>query len=301
MTADRLSLRHRFEDAALRALLGLARAVPYRRRIPMMGWVASRIAAPVLGWDRRVRDNLAHVRPDLPASEVRRLVRAVPDNAGRTFAELYAGQEFVDHVGDTELAGPGCATLEACLRDRRPMILVTGHIGNYDAFRAVMKRRGVSLAALYRPLRNPAINAHYSAAIGVYSEVQPAQRKGIATLLRHLRQGGPVAVVSDIYAKGGLPVTFFGKTAPTAGTIAEWALKFDAPLIPVFCIRNADGLSFTITVEEPIPHGTVEQMMQTYNDRVEAQARAHMDQWFWIHRRWKPGRQRTRSAATTGP
>ena len=30
-------------------------------------------------------------------------------------------------------------------------------------------------------------------------------------------------------------------------------------------------------------------MTQEFNNRLEAQIRAHMDQWFWIHRRWKDG------------
>ena len=30
-------------------------------------------------------------------------------------------------------------------------------------------------------------------------------------------------------------------------------------------------------------------MTQEVNDRLEAQVRARMDQWFWIHRRWKDG------------
>ena len=30
-------------------------------------------------------------------------------------------------------------------------------------------------------------------------------------------------------------------------------------------------------------------MMREYNRRLEAMVRANMDQWFWIHRRWKDG------------
>ena len=45
-------------------------------------------------------------------------------------------------------------------------------------------------------------------------------------------------------------------------------------------------------VEEPIPHGDPVGMTQAYNDVVERLARQHLDQWFWIHRRWKPGRGR---------
>jgi KDO2-lipid IV(A) lauroyltransferase len=47
-------------------------------------------------------------------------------------------------------------------------------------------------------------------------------------------------------------------------------------------------------------------MTQAINDSLEAEVRGHMEQWFWIHRRWKPDRtkkpgQGTRAAASTGP
>jgi KDO2-lipid IV(A) lauroyltransferase len=46
-------------------------------------------------------------------------------------------------------------------------------------------------------------------------------------------------------------------------------------------------LSFQIIVEAPIPHGTPEAMTQALNDSLEAIVRQNIDQWFWIHRRWK--------------
>ena len=58
-------------------------------------------------------------------------------------------------------------------------------------------------------------------------------------------------------------------------------------MVPVFGIRKQDGLNFRIHVAEPIPHSTPEVMMQAYNDIVEGIVRTHMDQWFWVHRRWK--------------
>ena len=82
-------------------------------------------------------------------------------------------------------------------------------------------------------------------------------------------------------------LTFFGKPAHTPLSAAEWAVKYDALLVPVFGIRQEDGLTFHLSVEEPIAHAAPDQMMQDYNDVVERVARAHPDQWFWIHNRWK--------------
>lgn len=100
-----------------------------------------------------------------------------------------------------------------------------------------------------------------------------------------------VGLLVDQFMIRGAPLTFFGKPAPTALSAAELALKYDALLVPIYGIRQPDGLNFEIRVEAPILHSDAETMTQALNDSLEALTRQHMDQWFWIHRRWKPKRQ----------
>ena len=97
-----------------------------------------------------------------------------------------------------------------------------------------------------------------------------------------------VALGFDQYAHQGANLFFFGRPAPTILSPAAFALKYDAPLILTHAIRQADGLSFRVELDAPIAHGSAEQMMQDSNDRLEEVVRAHMGQWLWIHRRWKP-------------
>ena len=75
--------------------------------------------------------------------------------------------------------------------------------------------------------------------------------------------------------------------ARTALSAAELALKYDALLVPTYAVRRPDGLTFDIIVEPPIPHGSAKAMTQALNDSLETLVRQHMDQWFWVHRRWK--------------
>lgn len=80
---------------------------------------------------------------------------------------------------------------------------------------------------------------------------------------------------------------FFGQPAHTSLTAAELALRHDALLLQAAAIRQPDGLTFKVWIDEPIPHGEAPAMMQELNDRLEALIRQHMGQWLWIHRRWK--------------
>ena len=57
-------------NLVLRALIGLALLVPYRWRVPMMGWLVSRVLSPLAGGRKRIRNNLKLVMPELPEAEV---------------------------------------------------------------------------------------------------------------------------------------------------------------------------------------------------------------------------------------
>lgn len=281
-------LGDRLTDLAIPLLLGLGRALPYRWRVPLMGRIMAHVVAPLAGYTRRVRENLGYVLPELPAAEVARLVRDVPDNVGRCLAEVYSGREFIARVRDTAITGPGAAALAEARAQGRPAVLVTGHFGNYDVARGVLSAQGYPLGGLYKPMKNPRFNAHYVRALSVIGTPLFARGpRGLAEMVRHLRRGGMLGIVMDQHMSHGLPLRFFGKEAMTATSAADMALKYDALLIPIYGIRQPDGLSFAIHVDPPIARGTPAEMTQALNDSLEAQVRAHMAQWFWIHRRWK--------------
>lgn len=287
--APSASLADRLTDLAFRRLIGLALKLPYERRLTIAGWVVARIIAPLAGYRRRVRDNLALVCPDLPRAEVRRLMRAVPDNLGRALVELYSGAEFTGRAARIPITGPGRAPLEVALAARRPVVLATGHIGNYEAVRAAMVARGYPVAALYRPMSNRLFNTHYVAAMEAISQPMFARsNRGMAGMMRFLKAGGMLGILSDQHMGHGARLTFFGRPAMTATSAADLALKFDALLVPIYGIRADNGVDFEIIAEAPIPHGDALAMTQAINDSLEAQVRRRMGQWLWIHRRWKP-------------
>jgi KDO2-lipid IV(A) lauroyltransferase len=278
----------RLRNKMLRGLIGLLLALPYTWRVPLCGWVMAYIIAPIAGYDKRVRDNLALIMPDLPQDEVRRMMRAVPRNVGRTLIEIYSGAEFIARATAEPLKGEGLAALDEAHAAGRPVILVTGHFGNYDASRAALIARGYRVGALYRPMGDADFNDHYVKAISrIGTPVFPRGRAGLADMVRFLRSGGMLGLLMDQHMGHGAPLSFFGHPAMTALSAAELALKYDALVVPTYAVRRAGGLDFDIIIEPPIPHGTASEMTQALNDSLEHLVRDHLDQWFWIHRRWK--------------
>jgi len=91
----------------------------------------------------------------------------------------------------------------------------------------------------------------------------------------------------DVAVSNGINIPFLGHPAKTATSAADLGERLDAIILPYFGIRQADGLSFEVVVEDPIQHGDPVTMMQDMTARLEARIAAHPEQWFWVHRRWK--------------
>ncbi|MCU9838045.1 lysophospholipid acyltransferase family protein [Ruegeria sp. WL0004] len=273
----------------LRGLIGSMRLLPYDTRIAAMGRVMSGLG-PLVGFSKRIRDNLSLTCPDLPETEVRRLCRAVPDNAGRAIMEHFSPEGFTQRQKGAEITGPGIAAFDAAVATGKPVMMITAHFGHYLAARVALQARGGKpIGCLYRRMANPYFNEIYVDAFHKTGEPMFEQgRRGMMEMVRSLKQGGIIAIVSDLHAHGGEQLTFFGQTAVTSVLNAELALKYDAVMIPCYAVRKANGLDFEIVLHDPVPHTDATTMTQFINDDLEKMVRQHMGQWFWIHRRWKP-------------
>ena len=281
-------LDHWLQDRLLRGLIwGLLR-LPFRARLAVSGWVSAHILGPMAGYNARSRENLARVWPDMSPAERNRLARAVSDNVGRSFIELYSTDEFLAAARALPPVGEGLSALAEAAKQNRPVLLITGHFGNYEASREALTAMGYRIGGLYRPMKNRHFNGHYVTAMGRFgTPLFPRGREGLAEMIRFLKAGGMLGMVIDQHMNNGEVLDFLGLPARTALSAAELALKYDALLIPAYAIRQPDGVTFQTVVEAPIPPTDARTMTQALNDSLAAQVRAHPEQWFWIHRRWK--------------
>ncbi|WP_299894109.1 lysophospholipid acyltransferase family protein [uncultured Ruegeria sp.] len=272
----------------LQGVVGVMRMIPYERRIATMGAIV-RFLAPVVGFRKRVRRNLKLTCPDLPEAEVRQICRDVPDNAGRAIMEHFSPEDFIERQSKAKISGPGIAAFDAAIAEGRPVMMITAHFGHYLAARiALQTYSGQPIGCLYRRMANPYFNDAYVEAF--YKTGAPMfeqGRRGMVEMVRSLKKGGIIAIVSDLHAMGGEELTYFGKPAVTSVLNAELAIKYKAELIPCYAVRQPNGIDFEIVLHEPVPHTDPKTMTQFTNDDLEKMVRRHMGQWFWIHRRWK--------------
>lgn len=282
------SLLYWLEYGVIKAMISTLNFLPFRQRSAFMAWLMSSVIAPVVGYRKRIRNNLELIWPDLGPARRNALTTEVTRNIGRTICELFSPHDLLSMAQQTKLTGPGLIALQEAHAANRPAIVVSGHFGNYDIVRAGLIARGFNVGALYRHMNNPFFHEFYLRNIStIGTPLFERGRPGLGQMVRHLKAGGTLAALIDVRANSGVPLPFVGHVALTATSMAELALRYDTVLIPFYGTRLANGDGFTADLEAPIPHTDPETMTRTLNHSLEIRVLKNPEQWFWIHNRWK--------------
>jgi KDO2-lipid IV(A) lauroyltransferase len=173
------------------------------------------------------------------------------------------------------------------------LIVVIGHLGNYESGGVVVGANGHPLNSLARPIPNRFID-RYVTNIRTQTgcKIIPSD-KAAREMIAVLKRNEILVIEIDIDAKDdGILVDFCGRPAATHDATAKLAIKRGAPVILVECFREA-GID-TINVLEPIetepyrgrPDG-VEELTREIGRQFDEAVRRHPDQWLWLLDRWR--------------
>jgi len=269
-------------------VLNILKIFPYRVRINTGRLIFRYFISPLTDNKKRIENNLNLVMPNLLENTKKEIVNKCLDNIGMTMFELLSPKEFKIVGQKAEVLGPGAALLEKSKDASKPVILISGHYGNYDVVRANLIPKGYQIGALYRPMNNPYFNATYLKNISLIGMPLFARGKhGMSEMMKFLKGGKLIALLIDQHMQNGEPLKFFGKTAFTATSAAKMALKYNAILMPFFVVRKGRTSKFELHFETPIQHSDPIKMTQEFNDRLESRVKENLDQWLWTHKRWK--------------
>jgi KDO2-lipid IV(A) lauroyltransferase len=212
--------------------------------------------------------------------------------AGRKIRDL----NWKDHIRLT-----GALPLLRLLHQDRPVILVTGHFGNFEI-------GGFSLGILTYPsnsvariLDNPFLNRFIKNFRESTGQFLVSKNGGAPEILRVLENNGLMAFLADQSAgPKGCMVSFFGKPASTFKAIALLSLQFKAPIVVCYSLRQInefgefEPMKFEMYITDildplhlPPDIQNVKEITQWYTLKLEEGIRRHPEQYWWLHRRWK--------------
>jgi KDO2-lipid IV(A) lauroyltransferase len=255
------------------------------RAIGTLGWALSRRDR------RRALDHLTLAYPDMPEPERLRLGRDCFRHLGEVLGEclhLFRSDcAFVSSVVEVQ----GFEIVEQVRREGRPLVLFTGHCGNWELLGAAVNCRGVEMTVVARSLDEPdqqEMLAGLRARFGTPT-IERGSEGAVRQLLSTLRRGGALGMLidQDSGKMEGVWVPFFSRPAFTPVGAAKIALKQKAAVVPVFIERLPDGrhiVRFQPALDLPDDPQAATALMTT---KIEEQIRRRPEQWVWMHRRWR--------------
>ena len=285
----RNNLVNRTEYLLFRFALFKLRLLPY----PWGRWLLTRLFLWIgygLGIRRQVAaENLQRVYPDMPPKQRKKLLKRVYLNLGLSAAELYLLPEK-QLISGTSINGR--ENLEAALALGKGVILATAHLGNWEAART-LPLFGIPLAAVVQKQHNHLFDA-YNNTLRTRQGVRLIdQRHGLKDLLACLRQNMVVTILTDQNAgPEGLILEFLGHPAPHWKGAAKISLRYKAPIIPGYALRNPEGgirICFEPMIHHPELSDSTENqllLLKEINAVTERYIRQNPKQWLWLHRRW---------------
>jgi KDO2-lipid IV(A) lauroyltransferase len=250
---------------------------------------------------RLVRRNLRFCYPEWSAADIRKMSRRIFKHTGITILEIFqaAYMSPQDIMAGFRFAAGEEHMINALKDKSKGLICAACHIGNWEVgllYLGCLSARvsGRQLTAVARKIGYEWLDEwfdKYRKRLGnkvIYKK--GAWPKMVQTLRR---QETLLITLDQSRYKQAVDVTFFSHTATTTPAVAMAAIRCRCPVLPMFCVREADGMQ-AIHVYPPVEMqrtGDLRHDLQVNTqkmvDAMEDMIRKYPDHWVWFQRPWK--------------
>jgi len=270
-------------------VLALVRFLPYVLIITLFRFFAV-LAFFLDPFHRKVAG--IQMRSALGSAHVRLLVLKVFMNQ----AEILVDTARYAYMSDEEIRNrvkvEGKEYLDTALSSGRGIMMITGHIGNWEILSHIPRVLGTQfcvMADVRKDKRIEAIVDDIRSRSG--ATILPPKGKALM-LIRELKKGKTIGMVVDSRGeKNGLLCNVLGMPAPTNPAPAFIAIRGNALVLPVYAIKQ-EG-SYIIRFSKALDAGTfgigetaIQRLSDLMQSWVSSVVREHPHQWFWLYSRW---------------
>jgi KDO2-lipid IV(A) lauroyltransferase len=284
-------LSHPLQGLAAQIFFALVKLLPISWASACGGFLG-RTIGPGHRISKRARRNLAIAFPDLSTPEIERLVLAMWDNLGRTVMEYPLLNRILVAGKDAHIELIGAEYLDLLKHDGEPGLFFSGHLANWEIPAICVAKLGLTPHLIYRSPNNPYVEKLFQRRHLKDSTLIQKGAKGARMALKALLQGGHLGMLVDQKMNDGIAVPLFGHDAMTAPALAQLALKFECPVVPIR-VERLEGVAFRVTCYPPLeikPSGDkaadIKAVTTQVNGILESWIRQQPAQWLWLHNRW---------------
>lgn len=195
----------------------------------------------------------------------------------------------------------GLEYLDAAYKQNKGVIMATGHYGNWELLGATVALHGYPMLSITRKQNNGAMDKfinEYRQLVGQKVAYNRGE-SGLLAISRMLKEKHLLGVLYDQDTNDdGVEINLFGKKSIIPMGAAALSRIYGSPILPIFLHNNDDG-TCTAKIYPPLyTPKTKDKEADFYEVTcqmvtiLEHEIIAHPEMWFWVHDRWKDGRQR---------
>jgi KDO2-lipid IV(A) lauroyltransferase len=262
----------------------------WSRRLAWLLWHVARIRRSV------VDENLRTAFPHFSSQQRQAIALAMWEHLLLMVCEIAHAPRKIHRANwRSHLSMPQMAMMTRRLLDRRPVVIISGHLGNFEMGGYLLGLHGFPTHTIARTLDNSYLDRwinDFRAATGQYMLPKHGSGEQITQLLR---SGGTLVLLGDQHAgEGACWVDFFGKPASTHKAVALFTLAASAPTATGGVYRVGKPMSFQMRVLEVVDpaqpkfhYGSVPLLTRWYTRCLEELICSAPGQYWWLHRRWR--------------
>ena len=253
-------------------------------------------------WKRHSANAVSNMRRVMGDAADWRVVKETTRDAFRNYGKTMVDFVRFPHLDENDIrnaiaAQYGWEHLDKALSKGKGVIVITGHIGNWDLAGALMGSHGLPLYAVADTFEPKKMDELINGTREKYgTRIIKLETGSLKQIFGALRRNEIVMLLFDRpQPNEGVPVQFFGETAWIPAGPAAIALKTRAALIVGYCARRRGDKTFHGEFGQPIEYehlltGNKEQDIQIITQeivsRMEQVIRRYPDQWYMFRQMW---------------
>jgi len=242
---------------------------------------------------------LENLRTAFSHEKTEKEIRQIALGVFRHFSVTLADLTFMKRITQANLEqavdyGDLRETIRRVVEEGRGVIVMTGHLGNWELCGALLGIWGYDMSVVgkriyYEKYNDLVVKARLEKGVStIYQDESPKK------ILQHLKKGNLIGFVADqdVERLEGVFVDYFGKPSFTPIAPVRLAQISGSPIIMGALIREGDRYRL-IYDREPtrVPKDASKEDVARYTQQwskfLEGVIRSYPDQWAWMHDRWK--------------
>jgi Kdo2-lipid IVA lauroyltransferase/acyltransferase len=247
------------------------------------------LIGPIFRSKRITKKNLEIFSLNISNLDKEKISKNMWKNYGKTFIEYIFLERF--RKKDSHIEIKGQINLTHLIKNKKPVIFVSGHFANFELMSMEITKQNINLAAIYRPLNNFFLNPFMEYLRKKYVCKNQIKKgiNGVREVIEYVKNNHSIALMIDQRVSEGEKINLFGKPALTTTLPAQLAIKYNLKIIPVFIERDENN-KFKIEFQSEINPKNFKdkfQLTSKLNKSLEEMIIKNPNQWIWTHNRWK--------------